>query len=214
MYMLFGMDDKALKENGLTLTKGRLPENDSELVISNHIGYNGRVYFDVGDTITLDIGTRQDKTGYVLNQHNPYQTGASANSLNVDNEVTYEEVEEEIVNTKKKQYKIVGVIERPNSQLEEYSAPGYTVITYMTDEQIAATSNDTYGTNISVLFKKPTESRDTIKQINKTLEENTGKTFKVTKNNSLLDVQGGVSEETLKVVYTLRSNNYRNNSSK
>lgn len=218
MYMLFGMDDKALQENGLVLTKGRMPENDKELVISRHIEYNGRVYWNVGDTITLDIGTRQDSTGYVLEQHNPYQAETGANGLNGDNDdmqVTYKEFAEEIVNTQKKQYKIVGIIERPNTNLEEYSAPGYTVITHMTDEEIAASSsNDSYGTNISVLFNKPTEAKQTIKDILKTLEDNTGKDFNVARNYSLLEAQGGLSEESLKIVYTLRSYNNRNNSSK
>lgn len=216
VYVL-GMSDKALKENGLVLTKGRMPENDSELVISRHMEYNGRVYLNVGDTITLDVGIRQDGSGYVLNQNNPYRTGQSTNSLNGDPDdmqVTYEEDTEEIVNTKKKQYKIVGVIERPNSLIEDYSAPGYTVITHMTDEEIATTSNEAYGTNISVLLKKPTESRATIKQINKTLEDNTGKTFKVIRNSSLLESQGGLSDASLQVVYTLRSNNNWHNSSK
>lgn len=219
MYMLFGMDDKALQENGLVLTKGRMPENDKELVISRHIEYNGRVYLNVGDTITLDIGTRQDSTGYVLEQHNPYQTETSNDNVNVPEGWTewneYTKIAEEIVNTQKKQYKIVGIIERPNTNLEEYSAPGYTVITHMTDEEIAASSsNDSYGTNISVLFNKPTEAKQTIKGILKTLEDNTGKDFNVARNYSLLEAQGGLSEESLKIVYTLRSYNNRNNSSK
>lgn len=214
VYVL-GMDSVALKENGLVLSKGRMPENDTEIIISKHIETTGRVYWNIGDTITLDIGTRQDKTGYVLNQHNPYQPEDFTIST-VDGEIKekYDKSEEEIVNTKRKQYKIVGIIERPNGRLEDFSAPGYTIITYMTDKQIADTSNEPYGTNISVLFKKPTASRDTMNKIGKTLEENTGKTFKVIRNSSLLEAQGGLSEESLQVIYNLRSNNNRNNSCK
>ncbi len=216
---VIGMDDIALKENGFTITKGRMPENDTELVISRHIEYNGRVYLDIGDTITLDIGTRQDGTGYILDQSNPYRTWVDySGDGDGEKQATYEELqtEESIVNTTKKTYKIVGIIERPNMNIEDYRAPGYTVLTYMTDEQILNSSSlqDSYGTNVSILLKKPTESRETLKGISRVLKENTGKSYEVLKNDSLLESQGGLSDNSLQVVYTLRSYNNWNNNSK
>lgn len=49
-------DNKALKNLGVNLTEGRLPENSNEIVISEHIITNGRVVLKVGDEITLDVG--------------------------------------------------------------------------------------------------------------------------------------------------------------
>ena len=41
------------------LTSGRLPENSSELVVSEHLYYNGDVKLEIGQQITLDVGQRQ-----------------------------------------------------------------------------------------------------------------------------------------------------------
>ena len=67
---------RALNQEGgealsLQLLEGRMPENDSELVISRHIGSNGLVRYEVGDVLTLDVGQRISQ-GHVLNQQNPY----------------------------------------------------------------------------------------------------------------------------------------------
>ena len=116
------MSDKYLNNMGIKLAEGRLPENDNEVVISKHIITNGKVDYKVGDTLYLNIGKRQLTTGEKLNQNNPYLTGEE------DNE---DILQEEIVNTHKKQFKIVGIIERPSKAIESYNAPGYTVITKM-----------------------------------------------------------------------------------
>lgn len=81
---------------------------------------NGRVALNVGDTITLNIGKRVSD-GYELDQNNSFN----------------EEVPEEIIDTTSKTYKIVGIIERPATNIENYSAPGYTFITYMNEENIS-----------------------------------------------------------------------------
>ena len=101
-----------------------MPENENEIVIPTHLKTNGRAILNVGDTITLNIGKRVSN-GYELDQSNSFD---KANS-------------EEITNTKSKTYKIVGIIERPATNIEEYSAPGYTFITYMDDKDIADKAN-------------------------------------------------------------------------
>lgn len=116
------MDDVAFNKMGITLTEGRLPKKDGEIVIPRHLKTNGRVDYKVGDKITLDIGKRMSD-GEELWQFNPYE---KENREYLTKEVT-------------KEYEIVGVIERPGSVLEDYSAPGYTVIAY--------TSNLDIGTN-------------------------------------------------------------------
>lgn len=111
-------DEVALERLGIQLMSGRLPENDTEVVIPYHLITNGRVKdIKVGDTITLSVGRRlgvnhQSKKEYVLDQSNPF---------------LYEE--EQFVNTGEKTYTVVGMAYRPNMSVEPYSAPGYTFIT-------------------------------------------------------------------------------------
>lgn len=150
------MSDKYLNNMGLKLLEGRMPESDDEIVISKHIITNGKVEYKVGDTITLDIGKRQLTTGEELNQNNPYLTGKDDNG---------DILQEEIVDTYKKQYKIVGIIERPSNSLEDYEAPGYTVITKMKEVKEKA--------NISVLYKNAFKYQEYTEQINQMVKATT-----------------------------------------
>lgn len=64
-------DDSALKNMAIKLTSGRLPTNDSELIISNHFLNDTGLDLKINDTITLDIGNRyimEDGKKYYLNQ--------------------------------------------------------------------------------------------------------------------------------------------------
>ncbi len=109
---------ESLESLSIRLVDGRLPENDKEIVIPTHLKTNGRLELKIGDTITLDVGKRLSSDGNTyLDQSNPYQN------------VSVEELYEELVDTTSKTYKIVGIIERPDSNIEEYSAPGYTFVT-------------------------------------------------------------------------------------
>ena len=127
---------ESLENLSVKLVDGRLPENNNEILIPTHLKTNGRVELNIGEKITLDIGRRVDtEDGVELNQSNPLHL------YDVDDE-SYEELgfssvlEEKIVDTTTKTYKIVGIIERPASNIESYSAPGYTFITYLDDNNI------------------------------------------------------------------------------
>ena len=125
----------SLENLSVRLVEGRLPENDGEILIPTHLKTNGRLELKVGDTITLDVGKRVDNEGYELNQNNPVQLNNTSESVETDGEVIYT-YDENIVNTVKKTYKIVGIIERPAENVENYSAPGYTFITYMNENNL------------------------------------------------------------------------------
>lgn len=113
LYVL-GTDQNGLKNAGFSLEEGRMPENDHEVVISSHIESNAKVEFKIGDTIILDVGERRPiNSDFSLGQRSPYQAG-----------------EEELVNLQKKEYQIVGIMNRPNYGIENYTAPGYTILTY------------------------------------------------------------------------------------
>ena len=130
---------KAFSQEGLenlsiTLVEGRLPQNSDEIVIPTHLKTNGRVTMHVGDSITLDIGKRIGEDGVELKQSNPFQSVESEGIIqNLDIVENHPSIEQ-IVDTTSKTYKIVGIIQRPASNIESYVAPGYTFITYL-DEQ-------------------------------------------------------------------------------
>ena len=113
----------SLKKLSVKLVDGRLPENENEVVIPTHLKTNGRLFLNIGDSITLDIGKRIDNSNYELNQNNPYQKDD-------------EKIGESIVETTSKTYKIVGIIGRPATNIESYTAPGYTFITYLEENKI------------------------------------------------------------------------------
>ena len=96
----------------IELTDGELPKNNNEIIIPRHLRNNGKVDLKVGDTITLEVGSRMSE-GYALGQNNPYE----------------ETNNETIENTVSVTYKVVGIFERPSTALEPFSSPGYTFIT-------------------------------------------------------------------------------------
>ncbi len=142
-----GYDEKLLQNGGIVLVEGRLPENENEIVIPEHVIQNGKVDWNVGDTIELDIGNRY-KGEYILNQSNPYYT--DQDRLDRKESGIEDDLEQEtFVVSSKKTYTIVGIMERLNS--ESYSAPGYTMITKL--DKI----DDTKNVNMSIILKDPTE---------------------------------------------------------
>lgn len=94
--------------NELHLISGRFAENDSELVISNHINTNGGASYKIGDTITLKYGERVIEGVNTLANNEYYEE----ETLNIVGEKTYT---------------IVGIVERSN--FEDYSASGYSTFT-------------------------------------------------------------------------------------
>lgn len=110
-----GFSEKAFDTLPISLISGRLPENSGEILIPAHVAAKGGVRFKVGDTLSLDVGSRIDGNKN-LGQHNPYQFGGESGS-----------VKETLVPKSKKTYTVVGICERPG--FEEHSAPGYTLIT-------------------------------------------------------------------------------------
>lgn len=118
---LKGFTKDALNNLSVRLVKGRLPENTNEIVIPTHLKTNGRLDLKLNDSITLEVGKRIDSKGDELNQSDKYQNTAG----------------EQLVEMQTKTYKIVGIIERPATNIEYYTAPGYTFITYIDSKNLS-----------------------------------------------------------------------------
>ena len=184
---LMEFDRNALQNSSFKIVEGRLPENENEVVISQHIIDNGGVELKVGDTLSLDVGTRRlVDDGSVLSQSNPYLG---------EEESQEENLQEEITDTEHKTYTIVGIIERPSYELEDYQAPGYTIITYSDN------INNTDVANISVLFNNVGDYEETTEQIVNTVKENTGVDISTVANVNVIRFDGGLSENTMNVLY-------------
>lgn len=111
------------------VVKGRLPKKENEIVIPSTLKTNGRLNLKVGETITLDVGTRVSDESK-LNQSNPYNENENIN------------------NTIEKKYKIVGITKRLGTSIEPIDAPGYTFITYLDENKRSK------NTNIYVRYKE------------------------------------------------------------
>ena len=184
---LMEFDRNALQNSSFKIIEGRLPENENEVVISQHIIDNGGVELKVGDTLSLDVGTRRlVDDGSVLSQSNPYLG---------EEESQEENLQEEITDTINKTYTIVGIIERPSYELEDYQAPGYTIITYSDN------INNTDVANISVLFNNVGDYEETTEQIVNTVKEDTGVDISTVANVNVIRFDGGLSENTMNVLY-------------
>ena len=187
----------SLENLSIKLVEGRLPKSSNEILIPTHLKTNGRLTLNVGDTITLDVGRRVDNEGNELNQNNPYYTS----------EEEGDDLIEKIVDTNSATYKVVGIIERPASNIEGYTAPGYTFITYF-DEDNISNFVDIYAkynksdikkayevtANIigvdKVLFEKYyLEELVTSEEIDKYVEQMTKALYDINVNDYLIDLE-------------------------
>ena len=126
----------SLEDLSINVVEGRLPENENEIVIPTHLETNGRLVLNVGDSITLQVGRRVDEEGYELNQSNPFYPTNIVENIDGEINTLVSKTEEKIVDTIPITYKIVGIVKRPAANIESYSAPGYTFITIIKDNQI------------------------------------------------------------------------------
>ena len=125
------------------LTSGRLPENSSEIVISDHLYANGGVKLTLGDTVTLNVGERAyiveaEQSSGRLTQKTPF-------AESVDDVPS-----EELINTVEKTYTVVGFCVRPDYSIEAYYAPGYTAFTINE-------ADNKNGMNIYSVLKNPSD---------------------------------------------------------
>lgn len=146
------VDEEAMDTYGFDLIQGRMPENGSELVISRHILYNAMVELQVGDSITLDVGRRVSGND-PLDQHNPY---------------LYEE--ERLTEQESRSYTIVGMIERPNYNVEDRIAPGYSVFTRL-EEPVTGTV-DIYALYTDWGLKHAERVNEGLKELAGSVEDN------------------------------------------
>lgn len=125
---VLGGDDGFFRLAPVNLIAGRLPENENEILIPEHLSANGGLTLKEGDKLTLSLGERViSETGEVCGS-SPLRKG----------------VLEEIDVRQTREYTVVGSYRRFPFELEGYSNPGYTAITRMGGEASPEALYDVY----------------------------------------------------------------------
>lgn len=210
------MNENAFEKGAYKLIEGRMAQNENEIVIPQHLIDNGRVKINVGDKITLNVGTRELMDGSKLNQKNPYLASSSKEYIYQETGKAgdSEDYEEQIVDGQTKEYTVVGIMKRPNTGVEPYTAPGYTAVTYSNDDKnvgnaektvLANTKSATTIANFYVTLKNPKEYENVMNQIKNTIETENESEIEVEANVDLLRFEGVLSESTLGVLYGIAS---------
>ena len=178
---LKGFTKDALNNLSVRLVKGRLPENTNEIIIPTHLKINGRLDLKLNDSITLEVGKRIDSKGSELSQSDKYQNTAG----------------EQLVETQTKTYKIVGIIERPATNIEYYTAPGYTFITYIDSKNLSG--------NVDIYAKF---TKDGVKNWDKTIANILGVSQVLFRKVYNQEIESEKLTEQLKKTYMFDMNKY------
>lgn len=177
---ILAYDNIALEKLQINIRDGRLPQNSHEIVLSRTMQTNGQMDIKVGDKFTLDIGKRYLE-GEVLNQNNPYT-----------------EKEETIEKEFSREYTVVGIMERQILDIEPYSAPGYTAITYLDENGLDG--------NLNIFVKYTNKGLKNYKEVTANiLEINSNDLIKVTDedyNEKIEEAKYGAKENTTLLRYS------------
>ena len=132
------------------ITSGKYPTSSTEILLPNHLYTNGGVKYNLGDTITLELGQRM-LDGYPMEQGSPcyiYEQGQA-----VFNGETLEIKET-------RTYTVVGFCDRLSWRIEDYESPGYTAVTLADKETNAECKYDVY-----FRMKNPQDTFDFMKEM-------------------------------------------------
>ena len=122
----------AFEKLPITLREGRLPHSANEVLLSEHIASNAGVEYQIGDVIELRLGRRvstdsrpldglDNKTLYRRNED-----GTISETLQIDRTL---------------KVTVVGICER--TPMEDYSAPGYTILSLLDESKLSDYSHVT-----------------------------------------------------------------------
>ncbi len=169
---------QGFKNFNLNLIEGRFPKNANEIVISSQIIENAGVVYKVGDVLKLNVGGR-----YLDGQENSLGQDAGFVDSNTEHRG------ERLIAKSAKEYTITGIISRPG--FEPYWAPGYTVIAYLDQNELASAG----AVDIAVALKSVPGS---LYQKSDELAKNAGISNEgIIYNRELLRYHGVISDDNL-----------------
>lgn len=183
---LSSMDKNTFDHLAFHLTEGRFPENEHEIIISEHMLSNGGMEYKIGDEVQIPIGERTAvNKEEVLYDFNAYDEG-----------------KEKIIHEKPYKFTIVGIIERPAVVFERVENPGYSAIT----TNISNNMQDMF-----ITFKNPKKYKTSISQIvgvdnfdDIGLEETKFDAVRIQINNELIRWQAlSFSDSNTRIMYSV-----------
>ncbi len=206
-----GFDENTIGNYPLILASGRLPENSNEIVLSAEFvtDYSNQQVGDkslkLGDKITLEVGTRVDKDGSVLNNSNSLieeEYDCDANGICEILSIYKDYKTERLENKKTKEYTIVGIFDYGMSYgWRNTTSPAYDVYTFLDGKEEIST------VDLYLLYKDPSKYKELNEELNPVIISETGdetRTYVLENNDYLLDIIGvGFSTSTRDVIYTL-----------
>lgn len=135
---VYSLQNVKLDDLGYELTAGRAPENENEIVIGKRV--NTKANYKIGDILELEIGKRKTLDEYELDEKN-----------------RTDKTLEKLVDTTKKTYKVVGIVEHTGTSHMYYGI----------------TTNEKKGEiNAYCSLKKPAEYKISIPEILKVSDYN------------------------------------------
>ena len=139
------------------ITSGKYPTSSTEIMLPEHLYSNGGVKYNLGDTITLELGQRM-LDGCPMTQNNPcyiYEQG--------DEVFNGEKLEVKETRT----YTVVGFYERLSWRIEDFEAPGYTALT-LSDKE----TSTRYKYDVYFRMENPRDTFDFMKEMKLTGDDN------------------------------------------
>lgn len=176
---VLGIGEDFTDYSPIHLSEGRMPENNTELLLPKHLSLNGGVEYKVGDTLHLQLGQRAYREGELK--------GMLIGGQNI--QFQSEGGGEKLVNTTSKTYTVVGICDRPDC--EDYSAPGYTAFTL--DSETKANSYE-----MMMTFYDPSQADVVLGKYTQTDKEEVGSSYWI--HGDLLRFQGKSTNNNYNVV--------------
>ncbi|NLA83715.1 MAG: ABC transporter permease [Clostridiales bacterium] len=186
------LSSEAFEVLPIHLTKGRLPEKEDEILISEHIRTSGGVDLKIGSTLNLQLGTRVTDDGISLDQSNPY----------IIDDNSEEKTTEKLEIKCRRTFTIVGEMNRMPFSMESYTAPGYTIFS-LKDFNALPSAQKASDKDLSVYFTTKSHRKiyDTVNEISKALGVDLSQ-FEY--NNELLRYKGVSKNDSFNaVLYSL-----------
>lgn len=167
----------------LQVTEGRMPENDTELLIPNHLKSNGGVELTLGQSLTLSLGYRE-RDGQIYHQHVGFVGGEGI------------AVPEQLIGDgRTATYTVVGFYDRPG--FEDRNAPGYTALTVESSENGSTDSGEAAVTcEVWILLKN-------IKNASGFLAEMEDNGLEGQLNRQRIRYSGGLDNDLTVLLYTM-----------
>lgn len=142
-FFLAGLDPVAFQQFPPKLVEGRMPQNDSEVLLSEEAQLTGGAHLGLGDSVKLELGQRYlpataESPEVILSQSNWFSGGYSQDMP----------LEQFRLTGVEKTVTVVGIMQKPS--MEMYNSPGFYLFTALDPQTLPPDAK----VDVNVLWKK------------------------------------------------------------